>query len=502
MTSTRSSSLSDVPEETSDAAPNSSPYIHTGNAATGSASTFAVHTTRNGSASPALHISSPVSQSHLAGPSSHRSSGTLRKASSRSLHRTLTESAAASSLPPLASGASTHNGQTLRRNTSNGSASSLSAITTVGNRSPRVPPAIPSSSSPAKDPPRTRSTPRLPHDKDAQHAPSTAMHWSKAPVYGTLMNRTVRSHSVTLVDTTAWLFGGCDDHDSARDIYCFDIETMQWTHPDTVGEAPPPCRAHTCTLVDRKLFVFGGGLGPTYYDFVYILDTTTRKWSKPPISGNKNPVPRRAHTAVFYQNMIWVFGGGNGMQALNDLWTLDVSAYNGHSGSGAKLRWQEMHPKGGRPSPRGYHTANLVGNTMVIAGGSDGSNYFTDIWLLNLDDLVWRELKMVEPSFKLLAHTSTQVGSYLYIIGGHNGEGYTSQVLLFNLVNLQYETRNVYGKVPAARGYHATVLADSRLFLFGGYNGQSAFDDVHILDLAANAYLPQVTSFTIDAPYA
>src|SRR3981081_1046226 len=100
------------------------------------------------------------------------------------------------------------------------------------------------------------------------------------------------------------------------------LETMQWTHPDTAGEAPPPCRAHTCTLVDRKLFVFGGGLGPTYYDFVYILDTTTRKWSKPPISGNKNPVPRRAHTAVFYQNMIWVFGGGNGMQALNDLWTL------------------------------------------------------------------------------------------------------------------------------------------------------------------------------------
>jgi hypothetical protein len=137
---------------------------------------------------------------------------------------------------------------------------------------------------------------------------------------------------------------------------------------------------------------------------------------------------------------------------------------------------------------------------MIVAGGSDGNNYFTDLWLLNLDDLLWRELKMVEPSFKLLAHTSTQVGSYLYIIGGHNGEGYTSQVLLFNLVNLQYETRTVYGKPPVARGYHATILADSRLFLFGGYNGQTSFDDVYVLDLAANAYLPQVTSFTIDAP--
>ncbi len=67
-------------------------------------------------------------------------------------------------------------------------------------------------------------------------------------------------------------------------------------------------------------------------------------------------------------------------------------------------------------------------------------------------------------------------------------------------VNLQYEKRAVYGKAPNPRGYHATILADSRLFLFGGYDGITSYDDVHILDLAANAYLPQVTSFTIDAP--
>jgi hypothetical protein len=33
--------------------------------------------------------------------------------------------------------------------------------------------------------------------------------------------------------------------------------------------------------------------------------------------------PRRTHTTVLYQNNI-VFGGGNGLQALNDVWTLDV----------------------------------------------------------------------------------------------------------------------------------------------------------------------------------
>jgi hypothetical protein len=41
------------------------------------------------------------------------------------------------------------------------------------------------------------------------------------------------------------------------------------------------------------------------------------------------------------------------------------------------------------------------------------------------------------------------------------------------------------------------LLADSRLFVFGGFNGHDVWDDVHILDLAGNAYLAQVTSFSI-----
>ena len=66
-------------------------------------------------------------------------------------------------------------------------------------------------------------------------------------------------------------------------------------------------------------------------------------------------------------------------------------------------------------------------------------------------------------------------------------------------MTLQYESRPrpILGRPPSARGYHEAILADSRLFLFGGFNGYTAFEDVHILDLAAGAYLPQVTSFSM-----
>ncbi|KIY51359.1 galactose oxidase [Fistulina hepatica ATCC 64428] len=228
------------------------------------------------------------------------------------------------------------------------------------------------------------------------------MYWSRAPMWGHLPIRTMRAHSVTLVDSTAWMFGGCDDREStSKEVYCFDTDTMQWTHPDVTGDIPPPSRAHTATLVDRKIVVFGGGQNSTYFNSVHILDILTRRWTKP-VPHNPNaiaPAPRRAHTAVYYRGKIWIFGGGNGMTALNDVWTLDVSVP-------------------GKP----------------------------------------------------LRYTVHELGC-------------------------------VAGKPPCGRGYHATVLVDSRLFVFGGYNayGGNPFDDVYILDLAASAYLPQVTSFTVGA---
>lgn len=145
------------------------------------------------------------------------------------------------------------------------------------------------------------------------------------------------------------------------------------------GDIPPPCRAHTATLVDRRLVFFGGGEGPVYRNDIYLLDTVTRRWQQPKFpKSTKLPPPRRAHTSVFYRNRVYIFGGGNGTQALNDLWTLDVGV------SVEKMKWEEMETKGKKPTARGYHTANLVGNVMVIMGGSDGRECFSDIWCLNL----------------------------------------------------------------------------------------------------------------------
>ena len=73
-----------------------------------------------------------------------------------------------------------------------------------------------------------RVNPRLSYDKDAEPAPCTAMHWSRAPVWGALPMRAMRGHTVTLVDAMAWLIGGCDEKDNSKDLYCFN--TGMWLY--------------------------------------------------------------------------------------------------------------------------------------------------------------------------------------------------------------------------------------------------------------------------------
>ena len=100
------------------------------------------------------------------------------------------------------------------------SSSSSTVVVANGSKTPRT--VVSHSQIPYAPVPKFRANPHLPHDKKVAPAPATVMYWSRAPVWGTIPMRTMRAHTVTLVDTTAWIFGGCDDKDSSKDIYCFD----------------------------------------------------------------------------------------------------------------------------------------------------------------------------------------------------------------------------------------------------------------------------------------
>lgn len=347
--------------------------------------------------------------------------------------------------------------------------------------------------------------PPLQDPKDAPDiapAPASGMYWSKAPVSGAAHSN-LRAHTTTLIGSNIYIFGGCDARACFNTMYVLDADAFYWSVPHVVGEIPMPLRAMTCTAVGKKLVVFGGGDGPTYYNDVYVLDTVNFRWTRPKIIGDRVPSKRRAHTACLYKNGIYVFGGGDGVRALNDIWRLDVSDMT-------KMTWKLISgpekttsqsvagkEQQRRPRARGYHTANMVGSKLIIYGGSDGGECFDDVWVYDVESHTWKAVP-IALTFRRLSHTATIVGSYLFVIGGHDGSEYCNDVLLLNLVTMTWDKRRVYGQSPTGRGYHGTVLHDSRLMVVGGFDGTDVFGDVSILELAVHAYYSQISHFTIE----
>lgn len=196
-----SGGLSDVPEEvltpvaTNGPLPNS-PYGQAHHQATASTSTFYTRSPTVEGSSAAAPTDGTNAQPPQ--PTVSRKSSGVRGSSDR-----LGRSATGSS------------GSLRKQNLAGSSSSNSLAAMREGKSSKR-------GSSEAAAKPRARVLPRLPHAKDVEPAPATSMYWSKAPVYGQLPTRGMRAHSVTLVDNVAWLFGGCDDKGSWRDVYCLD----------------------------------------------------------------------------------------------------------------------------------------------------------------------------------------------------------------------------------------------------------------------------------------
>lgn len=237
LDSPRVGGLIDVPEDSPLTPSARSPYFH--HAVTGSASTFKPAGSSS-SLNSAGAISRPPSAVSQRTPSGLTRSGTGRSTSGD------TFSGVATPRRPRSGSPATVKEKDVREEKGSG----REREGREGGKSARGPTGpLPTH--------RIRNTPHLPHAKDVELAPATLMHWSRAPMYGAMPTHGTRAHSVTLIDSVAWLFGGCDERGCWRDVFCFNTGAFRHFVP-----ARSPRRGRTS---DHCLRCDESGSGPTMH---------------------------------------------------------------------------------------------------------------------------------------------------------------------------------------------------------------------------------------------
>lgn len=158
---------------------------------------------------------------------------------------------------------------------------------------------------------------------------------------------------------------------------------------------PPPRSNATFTVTKdtkkKDVYLFGGeyfdGEHNVASDQLFKFELASQKWKQ--IKGSPRPPPRCAHSTVYFNRCLYVFGGeisdgSGGYKHYRDLWKFDTNS----------LAWAELKSPG-CPFPRSGHSAVAWKHFLIVFGGfydsasKEAPRWFDDICVFNLQTEQW-----------------------------------------------------------------------------------------------------------------
>ena len=273
-----------------------------------------------------------------------------------------------------------------------------------------------------------------------------------------------------------------------------DAGTLRWIIPDSKNpEAAPSKRSgHTLSMIGSNLFIFGGlnsegKPGPTDELFCLKTQGDAFEWSLIPAVG-ESPPPRWKHSATVWGNQLIVFGGfHSSTNRSNDTFVFDT----------VSLTWSrpidsqgEFTPRGNHmptknawpftPSPRGAHSATIMGDVIYVFGGYGGQGYgrrdFNTMFQLDLNDWTWSKTqcrgKSPEPRS---SHAACRVESSIFVHGGWNAVQQFNDLHIFDTITNTWTEADVSTTAPPCWNHGACAveaIPNWKLFVFGGCSGK------------------------------
>jgi len=236
---------------------------------------------------------------------------------------------------------------------------------------------------------------------------------------------------------------------------------------------PPPARGDHAAIYDpvrRRVVVFGGQDGPALDDLWALSLRGTPAWSRLTPAGNA-PSARSGHSAIYdpVRDRIVVFGGF-ALGLVNEVWALSLS------GTPA---WTRLTPSGIPPSARQNHAAiyDPAGDRMLVFGGADQGGARNDVWALSLSrNPGWSEI-VASGTLPAARRRHTAIvdseRSRVVIFGGGDGTNLFSDAWAFSLTGgAAWSEVVTAGTPPAGRSGHVAVYdaAGDRMIAFAGFH--------------------------------
>lgn len=266
--------------------------------------------------------------------------------------------------------------------------------------------------------------------------------------------KTRTCHQATIHKNKLYVWGGNDTI-----LYCCNLVDFKWYQPKVTGDIPTTPNGFvsfsSSTSNYKKWFIFSQSIGFRSFEF------EKYHWTKEYYDENdlNCPKSRFKETLVCFKDyLIYMFGGYvSRVGYSNDLFEYNIE----------KKTWKCVEQKGIIPERRYCHSAVVYNDSMYIFGGYNGITKFSDLHKFHFSTCTWQQIITQTENNKPFArfnHTANVYAQKMIIFGGSSSDSciYEYNFRLNNWKKIKMESKHI------RRSNHAAVIYDGYLFVIGG----------------------------------
>ncbi|UXI22962.1 hypothetical protein NH340_JMT08905 [Sarcoptes scabiei] len=167
---------------------------------------------------------------------------------------------------------------------------------------------------------------------------------------------------------------------------------------------------------------------------------------------SSRPLGRRGHSAVVYRNLMCIFGGYQDIKgSTSEIWYFDLDTEEWYL-EGNNFR------KEASPSVRHGHSAVVYQESMFIYGGMSNLNIKGDFWSWNFELKQWNRIKTNKNPGILAFHSAIVVLDSMFVYGGERSNGnHVNDLWRFRFANQTWEHIEIKGIAPSCRTRHVAI---------------------------------------------
>lgn len=252
---------------------------------------------------------------------------------------------------------------------------------------------------------------------------------------------------------------------------------------------------HTVVAYKESIYVFGGDNGKNMLNDLLRFDVKDKSWGRAFTMGCP-PAPRYHHSAVVYESSMFVFGGYTGDIHSNSNLTNKNDLFEYRFASGQWVEWKFDTKM--VPVARSAHGAAVYDGQLWIFAGYDGNARLNDMWTISLlgDLKIWEEVQQLGDCPPTCCNFPVAVArDSMFVFSGQSGAKITNNLFQFHFKKRRWtriSTEHILrgAPPPPTRRYgHTMVAFDRHLYVFGGAADSTLSNDLHCYDLDTQTWL-------------